>query len=497
MKGDFSRDTFDKAKHFSRVLMQQGRVQLDSDWNEQGAILLHYLRTLAADLIGPFAGPAGDHQGFNIGNADTKFKDFPIGRGRYYVDGILCENDALGVSYKNQKDFPNPPEEFEADKSYLVYLDVWERHITVVEDDFIREKALGGPDTASRAQLIWQVKLWDTANNGTPHPPYNVGQIHKNWKEWIEQDQWQPPYLGCLKARVKRPGVSNDPCLTAPDAKYRGTENHLYRVEIHQGGYNKGATFKWSRDNGAIVTGCKLEGVELTVNNARGFAPNQWVELTNHEQELRGEHGTLVKLLKVESDVLTLAVTPSSTVPIPQNETWPTKARRWDQSEKGELELNEGAVQVIENGDDDWINLEDGIQIQFQPPPVDLNRYRTGDYWLIPARVATGNIEWPVNVNDKGELEHDKDGNTIPIAQPPHGIRHHYAPLAILTTKGEKWDPDDCRCEFTALNKCAIPSHGEDGMGGASECPKEDGSGPPKASPIKKVVQPSKKSQRK
>ena len=30
MKGDFSRDTFDPLKHFSRVLMQQGRVQLDA-----------------------------------------------------------------------------------------------------------------------------------------------------------------------------------------------------------------------------------------------------------------------------------------------------------------------------------------------------------------------------------------------------------------------------------------------------------------------------------
>ena len=31
MKGDFTRDTFDPAKHFSRVLMQQGRVTLDAD----------------------------------------------------------------------------------------------------------------------------------------------------------------------------------------------------------------------------------------------------------------------------------------------------------------------------------------------------------------------------------------------------------------------------------------------------------------------------------
>ena len=55
-RGDFSRDSFDPLKHFSRVLMQQGRVQLDADWNEQTSIVLHYLQALASDIIGPFGG---------------------------------------------------------------------------------------------------------------------------------------------------------------------------------------------------------------------------------------------------------------------------------------------------------------------------------------------------------------------------------------------------------------------------------------------------------
>ena len=29
-----------------------------------------------------------------------------------------------------------------------------------MEDDYIREKALGGADTASRAQIVWQVKVF-------------------------------------------------------------------------------------------------------------------------------------------------------------------------------------------------------------------------------------------------------------------------------------------------------------------------------------------------
>ncbi|HMQ56354.1 MAG TPA: DUF6519 domain-containing protein, partial [Anaerolineae bacterium] len=34
MKGDFTRSTFRSEHHYSSVRMQQGRVQLDSDWNE-------------------------------------------------------------------------------------------------------------------------------------------------------------------------------------------------------------------------------------------------------------------------------------------------------------------------------------------------------------------------------------------------------------------------------------------------------------------------------
>ena len=61
MKADLTRDTFDAARHFSRVLIQQGRVPLDADLNEQTSIILHYLRGLAADLIGPHGGPRANN----------------------------------------------------------------------------------------------------------------------------------------------------------------------------------------------------------------------------------------------------------------------------------------------------------------------------------------------------------------------------------------------------------------------------------------------------
>jgi hypothetical protein len=59
MSGDFSRSTFDPRKHYSGVRMQQGRVQLDADWNEQVDIATDALRTRTRDLVGPSGGPAG------------------------------------------------------------------------------------------------------------------------------------------------------------------------------------------------------------------------------------------------------------------------------------------------------------------------------------------------------------------------------------------------------------------------------------------------------
>lgn len=51
MKGDFSQAAFD-PELYSRVLVQQGRVQLDADWNEQQAILDYRMRTVLGDVFG-------------------------------------------------------------------------------------------------------------------------------------------------------------------------------------------------------------------------------------------------------------------------------------------------------------------------------------------------------------------------------------------------------------------------------------------------------------
>lgn len=484
MKGDFSRVTFDARNHFSQVLLQQGRVTLDADPNEQGAILLHYLRTLSRDLFGAYGGPVDD-LGFSL-SIDTSdgTPALIVGAGRYYVDGILCESD--GCDYIDQPHYaplaaagnvPGDPLRVwldgrgNGDQQFWVYLDVWERHVTAIEHASIREVALGGPDTCSRVQVIWQVRslevdavksrlerrretleprLKETQSAVERARLYSLLENFKRGMELLERDASQAcavPLLSlasddlpALAARIDPCQRLDDPCITSPESDYRGAENHLYRVEIHQGSAEGArATFKWSRDNGSTATRwLGAAGDRLTVANSRGFSAGQWLELSNDEDDLLGHAGVLFRIASVDADQLTVEGTPRWVVDASN-----PKVRRWDQVAYGDILLVDGAVPVTESSATDlgWIDLEDGVQIRFAAD----REYRNGDYWLIPARVATGRLEWPENASGDARL------------QSPRGIEHHYAPLGFIggAATGGRIDVQSCACIVYPINSCS------------------------------------------
>jgi photosystem II stability/assembly factor-like uncharacterized protein len=57
MKGDFSRDIFDPARHYSSVLLEQGGLITDSDWKESEDIARHRRERADADIIGSCGAP--------------------------------------------------------------------------------------------------------------------------------------------------------------------------------------------------------------------------------------------------------------------------------------------------------------------------------------------------------------------------------------------------------------------------------------------------------
>src|SRR5262245_50301665 len=98
--GNFSRDTFDRLKHYVGVRLQQGVPIVDADWNELEDIRKYELQDFLRWFIG--SGVPEGNSGFHI-EAVSDPNDFTIrggdgtseGAGRLLAEGldILNEND--------------------------------------------------------------------------------------------------------------------------------------------------------------------------------------------------------------------------------------------------------------------------------------------------------------------------------------------------------------------------------------------------------------------
>src|SRR5579862_9320644 len=96
MSFDSSRFTSDPWNNFFGVVMQQGRVQTDSDWNEWLAEVSHRIQAETLDVVGQAGVPSSTPNGFFITLTTVAGQSsVSIGPGRMYVDGILAENHGL------------------------------------------------------------------------------------------------------------------------------------------------------------------------------------------------------------------------------------------------------------------------------------------------------------------------------------------------------------------------------------------------------------------
>jgi hypothetical protein len=236
MKGDFSRPSVDGRQHYVGVLHQQGRVWLDSDWNADTLARLARARRETADVVG-VCGVPEPGSAFRISpNPDPTAApdDFLIAggegpAGRCYVHGVLCQLDAT-TSYLSQPDLLDPPRipapSPGSDVTGVVYLEAWQRLITYLEDDTLREVALGGPDTATRLKTVAQVRVAIVPSS-----------VPANGVTCQTAGQFLPSVGGGTLTTLQPPeGVPGDLCRLPDPALFTGRENHLYRVEIHDGG---------------------------------------------------------------------------------------------------------------------------------------------------------------------------------------------------------------------------------------------------------------------
>jgi Family of unknown function (DUF6519) len=437
MKGDFSRLPFRPQRHYARVLQQQGRPQLDADWNEQVAILFHRLQTLTSDLVGEAGNRSvapRDVAGFEIVPVAGEATNFTIGAGRYYVGGLCCECERE-TTYAEQ---PLPIEsKAPQDDISLIYLDAWEAVVTPLDDPELLEPALSGIETTLRTRVVWQVRSHCLPKEG------NTVDLKKHGDAFLAALRLQP--RGKLRARLApSPEAGGSAAGKKEDARkggrFRGPENLLYRIEVHKGGpaaelhkggpaaelHKGGATFKWSRENGApLLPLTRLEGSIAQVapsarKAASQLAPDVWLEVSDSHDRALGRSRCMVQVDSVNGQTgrIQFKTDPSGGAKVnPAG----LALRRWDQSSAphGRLQADASGLAIVEvEGDSEahWLDIEDGIQVQFRAAKAPhQNHYRTGDYWLIPARTA-----------DDGILlrGHAPEG--------PDGVMHYYAPLALF-----------------------------------------------------------------
>lgn len=449
---DCSRFTFNSWHDYLGVVMQQGRVQLDADWNELVSQMVRRIQAGTLDTFGQTVVPRVTPDGFRIAaGAGT----LTIGVGRMYVDGILAENHGAGalqwdpllaeqvggaaVDYMQQPYYPSPPA-LPAGGPCLVYLDVWQRELTCLQDPDLVEKAVG-VDATARLQTVWQVKV-----HPTPVGNAQCATPDQDIPGWPDVKLASGARLTTAYGNVA--GAPN-PCLVPPSGGYKGLENQLYRVEIHDGGTAGTASFKWSRDNATVqslVTQINAARDRLVVDSVGRdellrFSDGDWVEITDDVRELRGDPG-IVRRIKlgngVNDDTRTIVLAdalPAGQFPADaQDRTEParhTRIRRWDQTGKilradgtvfHDLEAAgaNGLIPVPPAGAS--VFLEDGILVSFDLDGS-AGRFHVGDHWSFAARSADATFE-------------------ILNRAPPRGIHHHYARLALVTFPDAE---TDCR----------------------------------------------------
>lgn len=490
MSHDNSRKIFNPLDDYFGVVMQQGRVQVDVDWNTMVDQFRRRLQAESLDTFGTSVVPRETADGFLISGPVAAFE---IGPGRIYVDGILAENhtDTLKwdarlaeiagsaklsgadvdatpsgmvgtTSYNNQPYYPDPPALPAG--NYLVYVDVWQRDITYLQDARLVDVAVG-VDTTARQQTVWQVKFLD--NVGALEPTVADVDI-PGWLETIH------PSSARLSTATGDLIDDDNPCLLPPQAGYKGLENQLYRVQVHTGGPIGSATFKWSRDNAIVasrISAIAVNGLDIVVDSlgrdsVLSFHEGDWVEITDDYREFKGIPGELRRIqlsdgidsatrtITLEGDPLVLGladgefhIDDSDSPVVPARNT---RIIRWDQAgivfredETEYTDLNDavsdGSILVPDSGT--RLFLEKGILVDFDLETVvdeaDFEaEFKTGDYWIFSARVNDASIE----LLDRA---------------PPVGIHHHYAKLAIVNDSGiidcrTLWPPqtgtESCAC---------------------------------------------------
>jgi hypothetical protein len=438
MKGDFSRFTFNPLKNYIAVLKQQGRADLDADWNDQSEIWSEQFRQLTADLVGEFGVPLAPNDiaednsnALRVGDfvsGTGGVIDFAIGKGLAYVGGYQIRFPS-DFSFRKQVDYPEP-DSIPEQGDLIIFVEAWRRPISYVDDEMIREPALGGPDTSLRQKVIGQIKVLRT--KGVSGSEEAVSCLRSHFRKSnvlmtmsIDQSAHQIPIgFGEIDSGGAIPG------------------NLHYRIEAHRGIESEGRAdegFKWSDENAALISPIiraldnrNLLAVDPDEVAGESFKVGDWIEVSNKITELHRQGGQMAQVANLESSEGGMIVTLDRDI-------YPMLARKQNGAPSGNEDglgprLRRWSGYFSPLALKFTYNLGRGIKVTFISTERDVN-LDPGDYWCYAIRDRVYNKRF------------------APQKAPPIGIRKFRFPLAIIIRHGSGRVEKiiDCRHFFRPL----------------------------------------------
>lgn len=467
MGSDKARVTYDPRQQYRSVVMQQGRVTLEADWNETEQIASEEQRLETLDIIGPSGTPDNGYQ-IILPDPSSPY-DFSVGSGTMYVGGIrasLAEN----VDYSSQADwlnYNNPPDPQDLSDDAVdwvppnspapvyagggtgaqgatdefVYLYLREQEVSAVEDPDLADVALGGPDTAARTRLLQHIVR--VGCDGTDCAT-GLNAAEAQWAAqglYFNSSTMQLESQDTLIVSFSNQGQST-PCQPEAQGGYLDPDNQLIRVQISGLDPITGnPTFLWGFDNASFLyrisvtntdpVTLKLASAPVDTNHQP--VSGQTVEVLRAAAEL-ANGGYVAALsgfpvtLNQSYDQDTQSITLPSGVSLPPeyldstlSPPAPLFLRVW----QNEVVFTPGTPMAL--GDSGLlVTLETG------------QTFHVGDYWQFAVRPSTPQSVYPERYQQ--------------FAQPAEGPRLWACPLGVIAwNDGQGTLASDCRNQFCSL----------------------------------------------
>ncbi len=502
---DISRYLFQPQKHYVGARWQQGRCVLDADFNEHSSLLDEEHRRVLGHLIGPAGSPDMGFfpnlvSGIEVvvhsiafnGEAPVDVLNYSIRPGTMYLGGLRFALDssvpvAFQPDFLQMKGADAPHATTGQAHAQLCYLRAWEQAVGAVEDEEIRERALGGADTSVRVRRMARVEVAEVED----------GDCNSAWaavRERIEatsgavMDASGVELQSSARLRVTFvEGATEDtcaPCGPQQGGRYLGADNQAIRIMLVEPG-----RYAWAFNNASPLyrvemarsSGSTGQVTMLTLprdearwplrNTVVEFVP--WGALLGNGQKVAERVGTFVRVTRgYDPADQSILIGPADVARIAQ------MVHIWDPAHPDIAQLPNGSDR---HGDylfmRVWHRLDndaDELLLGTGPDPNNhtlLRRLglqpeftaggRPGDYWTVTVRPNTPQQIIPWDLARPGGV-------------PPHGPREFLAPLALIGFRppmvGEHAGTEvvasihDCRPKFHALTEqsgCCTHSVGD------------------------------------